>query len=217
MPLIERTEDARTAAQIEIGEVPPLPRVWFEHRQGDAVIQVQRDRFLHNWRKHGPGSEYPRYATVIGLFQKRFADFERFVSENDLGQVEVRQCELTYVNHIARGEGWETLDDVRRVFPDFSWRPGDERFLPQPEDLNWRAAFPLPDQAGRLHVVIRSARQKADGRSVLILELTARGLSAGSPGGEQWGWFNAAHEWIVRGFSDLTGKEVQETVWRRIR
>jgi len=30
-------------------------------------------------------------------------------------------------------------------------------------------------------------------------------------------WFDLAHEWIVRGFTDLTEKEMQETIWKRER
>src|SRR6266404_4193986 len=41
-----------------------LPRVWFVSRDQSAIIQVQRDRLLHNWRKMRSTDEYPRYTVV---------------------------------------------------------------------------------------------------------------------------------------------------------
>jgi hypothetical protein len=35
-----------------------------------------------------------------------------------------------------------------------------------------------------------------------------------SPEG-MWTWFDLAREWIVRGFTDLTGEEVQKQIWRK--
>src|SRR5262245_50725017 len=39
----------------------PLPRVWFLQEKENALVQVQRDRFLYNWKKMGEGDQYPRY------------------------------------------------------------------------------------------------------------------------------------------------------------
>ena len=31
-----------------------------------------------------------------------------------------------------------------------------------------------------------------------------------------WNWFDLAHEWIVRGFADLTTEKIQQNIWRRL-
>src|ERR1700732_1108441 len=36
--------------QFEALEAPPPPRFWFVNQKGTELIQLQRDRFLKNWR-----------------------------------------------------------------------------------------------------------------------------------------------------------------------
>ncbi|HVH77328.1 MAG TPA: hypothetical protein VM755_20620, partial [Stellaceae bacterium] len=51
---------APLSIQIRLSQVPDLPRLWFVNEAGTEVLQVQSDRFVHNWRKIGT-AEYPRY------------------------------------------------------------------------------------------------------------------------------------------------------------
>src|SRR5206468_7988683 len=60
LPVIERFGEEDTSEAQVFNEVP-LPRVWFIHRQDTGIIQLQRDRFLHNWKKGKPTDAYPRY------------------------------------------------------------------------------------------------------------------------------------------------------------
>ena len=46
---------------------------------------------------------------------------------------------------------------------------------------------------------------------MFVLDLTTRGIS--NEGIQEW--FDMAHEWIVRGFEDLTTSEIQEKVWKK--
>src|SRR5688572_13207030 len=46
-----------------------LTRTWFETANGNALIQVQRDRLLHNWKKSKNTDTYPHYDHVIGSFR----------------------------------------------------------------------------------------------------------------------------------------------------
>ena len=213
-PLIERFDEP-PRMMLEIGDKPPLPRVWFIHEKGTGIIQVQRDRFLHNWRKVKPEDEYPRYHVVKELFRDKLGKFQQFLQENDLGKIEPLQYEMTYVNHIPKGDGWQSLGEIGRVFPDFGFRTGNDRFLPEPATLNWRTAFSLPDKAARMHVVIKQVRMRETGLPLIVLELTVRGIGSDTSPDAMWKWFDLAREWIVRGFADLTGKEVQEKIWRR--
>jgi hypothetical protein len=47
LPVIE-TFDQPSQSESQYVDVLPLPRTWFVHVDGNGVIQVQRDRFLHN-------------------------------------------------------------------------------------------------------------------------------------------------------------------------
>jgi uncharacterized protein (TIGR04255 family) len=213
MPVIE----SPTGPQPEeiISEVP-LPRIWFLHDDG-RIIQLQRDRFLHNWRKLKPTDEYPRYRTVFKMFRTHFSTFQEFLNEHQLGDIIVRQCEMTYVNVIPQGEGWETVEDTQKVFPDFSAGSRKDLFLPAPAAVNWQTSFSLPDNAGRLHMNIQSARRLADNRRAFRFEITARGIGTDKSLDGMQTWFDLAHEWIVRGFADYTGVDIQRNIWGRIR
>ena len=213
-PIIEKFEGA-PEVKIEIGEIPPLPRIWFMSEKQNGLIQVQRDRFLHNWRKIHPTDEYPRYHTVIEKFQAYLSVFRTFLDNNDLGKLDLLQYEMTYVNHIPQGEGWEKNEDIRNLFPDFGLRSSNNRFLPTPEGMNWRTSFVLPNNAGRLHVTIRQVILREGNRPMILLELTARGIGEFKSSEKIWDWFNLARQWIVFGFVDLTSKEVQKKIWKR--
>ena len=215
-PVIERF-DQPASIDVELTDKPPLPRIWFIHERETGIVQVQRDRFLHNWKKIRPEDEYPRYPTVIKLFRDRLSRFETFLDDTNLGSIEPLQYELTYVNHILSGEGWNTISEVGQIFPDSAWRAGTDRFLSTPETISWRSSFVLPDQVGRLHVSIRNGNRKQDNRSVVVCELTARGMSNDTSRDAMWQWFDLAREWIVRGFADLAGAEIQSRRWGRTR
>ena len=209
--VIEKFEGKKQIG-IEFQEVPPLPRIWFIHENDNGIIQVQRDRFLHNWRKVRPDDEYPRYPKVIKMFKSNLSKFESFLKENKFDEIVPLQYEMTYINHIWEGDGWSNLTEIGKVLPDYSFRQNPTRFLPEPERINWRTSFLLPDKAGRMHVTIRNGKRRDDDKPMIILDLTVRGI--GNKGMEAW--FDLAREWIVCGFDDLTGKEIQKTIWRRL-
>ena len=62
--VIERFDEP-PRVDLQLADVPPLPRIWFVHKNDNGIIQIQRDRFLHNWKKVRPQDEYPRYPQVI--------------------------------------------------------------------------------------------------------------------------------------------------------
>src|SRR5689334_14876175 len=47
-------------------EIFPLPRFWFFNNDQPALVQVQRDAFMFNWRRLPTApTEYPHYESVI--------------------------------------------------------------------------------------------------------------------------------------------------------
>jgi len=214
-PVVERFGES-AKVQVQLSDVPPLPRIWFVHAQQNGIIQVQQDRFHHNWRKVRADDEYPRYGKVMSMFRAHWQTFVSFVEEQGIGTISPLQYEITYVNEVRRGEAWESIGQIGGIFPDFSWRGDQGRFLKEPESVNFRLAFRLPRDAGRLHVAVRSAKRREDQADVLLLELTARGITEGTTPERMWDWYDMAHEWIVRSFADLTSHEIQKSVWRRL-
>lgn len=200
--------------RLEFGSLPPLPRIWFQHKSGGGLIQLQRDRFHYNWRKLGPSDEYPHFNSVFNSFVKHFEQLESFLRERNLADVRPIQYEMTYINHIEHSGAFFGLDRAGETFPDFMWRNDEKRFLPALEAINWQSIFPLPDKLGRLHVTMNNAIRASDRMPILNLEITARGVPRELPREQLSQWFELAHQWIVRGFTDLTS-EAAHKIWRR--
>src|SRR6266566_564057 len=70
--------------QIEAFDVPPAPRLWFLNESGTELIQVQEDRFIHNWRKTDSGQQYPRYEYIRGRFNSELQLFSSFLEAEKL-------------------------------------------------------------------------------------------------------------------------------------
>ena len=188
----------------------PMPRVWLENPTGNQIVQIQRDRFLCNWRKTEAAHEYPRFGMVNGFFKEKLAEFEAFVGRTCGQKVVPRQFELTYVNHLASTpEGSNNAGNIGTLLPDFSWRKNASRFLPEPEDADLNLAFLLPDKAGRLRAKVQTAQLVKGRAQIVLLDLTARGFS---PDREKW--FELAHTWIVKGFEDLTSSTMN-AAWEK--
>jgi len=192
-----------------------LPRIWFVNEKQNMLIQLQDDRLFFNWRRMDEEEAYPRYKTIIESFKTNLAIFQQFLEEEKLGSVNPKKCELTYINHIPKGEGWESLSDISEVFRDLTW-DSNERFLPPPLSFGGQVVFPLPEDNGRLNIKLQHGERKLDKCPILILQISAQGLGADKSMDTVWEWFEIAHEWIVCGFADLTGTRIQKEVWQRV-
>ena len=217
IPIAHIVEPLETrAAMPESQEMQVFPpRIWFLDKNENSLIQVQKDRFLYNWKEVKKGDKYPHFEQIYGAFHDEFSILDTFIKERKLGTIEPQQFELTYVNHIIQGSAWESYGSISKLFPDFAWRQ-NTRFLPDIETINWRTTFLLPERGGRLTVTARSGFRREDQHPVILLDLTVRGFSENRLSGLK-DWFALAHKWIVKGFADLTSQEVQTDVWRRIK
>lgn len=184
----------------------PLPRMWFISDSDDQLIQFQNDRFYFNWRKRK--NDYPRYAHVISNFKKALNSVKDVFKDFDLGELEPIEYELTYINHIPKGIGWKTIDDLTEIFTDFSWNKTTSRFLPNPEEISWATKFSFPEKKSHLIISLKHAITE-DELPTLIYELKAIGNDSDDT---IHNWLDLAHEWIVRGFTDLTTSKMHE-IW----
>jgi hypothetical protein len=66
---------------------------------------------------------------------------------------------------------------------------------------------------GRLHVSIQPGWRKPDNAPLFVLELTARGAPVGASIEGAGLFFDVGHEWIVRGFKDIT-TSAMHNAWR---
>jgi uncharacterized protein (TIGR04255 family) len=200
--------------EIEILSSPPIPRMFYVDKTGSWLMQLQKDRFLHNWRKEKESDVYPRFPVVFGKFWNSWEKYLRFCQEEKLGELTINQLEITYINHIPAGDGWSELGELGKVFPDVGWRTRS-RFLPSPESMGLRLSFALPEGKGRLHVSLNYAIRLTDNHPVLLCEMTARGMSLTKDPSDIRAWFELGREWIVRGFADIIDLKVQKECWGR--
>jgi uncharacterized protein (TIGR04255 family) len=167
------------------------------------MIQVQDSRFLYNWRKGGGG--YPSYDATRKEFDRLYARFAEFIKSHSIGDIEENQWEVTYINHIVKGELWHSPEDWKLIFP---WlNPLPSRF--DHDALQCRWGLVLPENRGRLHVKLYYGRILPEGPDALVLDLTARGIVSADPNRSMAGGFDLGHEAIVRTFTDMTSESAR--------
>ena len=192
-------------------------RLFMTSEDSSLVLQVQRDRFVLNWRKVENSPPYPRFSNLYPKFEELFDRFAKFVDLQKLGLVRQNQFELTYVNIIDKTNGLATAG-VEALFVDHV-RDSDlkNRFLPPAEVLNWQSSFAMENKLGRLHVGASSAflNQDISRGQVMRVDLTARGIGDDFSVEGRQAWFKTAHKWVVSGFSDIISTDVQNECWGR--
>lgn len=207
----------KVVARIKMLESPPSPRCWFLNQDGTELIQVQCDRFIHNWRKADTESQYPRYEHVRAGFESELQRFSTFVSRERLGDFVPNQCELTYVNHIVAGKSWKTHAELGEIVTVFE-RQYSDRFLEAPEDSGLRMRFVISDESdeplGRLHVALDPGYRSEDGQPLFTLNLTARGRPRGDGIEGVLRFMDLGREWVVRSFASLTTPKMHKE-WGR--
>jgi len=194
---------------------PPLCRQWFISESGNDLVQLQPDRFCVNWRRVEPDDSYPRYEYMRDQFTSRWQQFCEFTQAQSRELPQVDLLDMTYVNHIFKEEGWLAPGDIGKVFPVISFHE-KSAFLPPPATLGSNMIFDLKGTRGRLHVSCRHAKLlEGEQREFFRLELVARGRPERTDPEGLLPWFAEAREWIVRGFADLTNRDIQVKEWRR--
>lgn len=219
LPVARESFEAASHGQIEVSieEGPPVPRVWFLNESETELIQIQADRFIHNWRKAGNAAiHYPRYEHVRSKFRDEVEDFQQFLSDEKLGQIVIDQCEVTYVNHIERCDVWQRHGEIQRVLR--NWTSLEDSFLPEPEDGRFHQRFVIlsdsGDRVGRLHTSLTPAWTDGEDSPILVLSLTARGNPVGEGIDGAFNFLDLGRSWIVKGFADLTTTDMHR-VWGR--
>lgn len=199
-----------------IDQMMPI-RAWFANETNGRLIQLQSDRFVHNWRRFATGGEhpYPRYPETRQMFAAAWQQFLSFLDEQGLPSPVVKRCEVTYINHIERGAGWSAMSDLASVTN--LWCGTESlRFLPTPEAADMDIHFAMPGIKDRLHVQFRRAARQSDGAELIQLALTARGVPQESGTDAILAWFDVGREWVVRGFTDITTEKMHR-LWGRSR
>lgn len=118
---------------------------------------------------------------------------------------------MTYVNHIRAPH-----DQVNQLVA--CWPHDDRAFLPPVEDVRFSARYLIKDaqgnMIGRLIAELQPAYITSTRAEIISLNMIARGRPASPDIDGAIGFLQLGHEWIVRGFAELTTPAMHE-MWKR--
>ena len=195
-------DDKDKPPQFEASILPPMRRVFFLRRPGNFLLQLQPNRFLHNWRQISPVDEYPSYTRAFPEFLDQWRIFLRFLQDSGSAPPKLQGYELTYFNTIT-GEDVQFPRDVWNFLSFYERNPAAVPPTP-PSALNIRFVWPLESGEGRLFLRVQHGNRISDQKSVLLLELTVRGRLETEDEPDLIARFEHAHEMIVQSFLKLT-------------
>lgn len=202
--------------QFQIMQGPPAPQALFRASTTGLSLGVQHDRLTHVWER-AEGVAYPRYPLLRRSFEQDAAAFASFCDAHDLGNVGVEQVELSYVNVLAQGRGWERPGELHRVLQ--PWNPDFSSDLGEPEDVRiaqrYVATRGNDEPYARLHLEVAPFSGPDDTTS-MRMTLTFRGQPQEYSLAGILAFFDDAHERIVRAFAAATTSEMHK-VWGRER
>ncbi|HEY2169297.1 MAG TPA: TIGR04255 family protein [Candidatus Angelobacter sp.] len=218
-PALQSNVDVQVGVEVRTASAPtvsvmalPSLRCWFFDESRTSLIQVQEDRFLHNWIKKGSQEKYPHYENIRPKFEIEWQRFCAFLSEQNLATPVVQHCEVTYVNHIERGAAWRTFDDLADVVS--VWSKPSTGFLPSPDAVNLSVKYPMQETDGTLTITLEPAIRHTDQKEVLQLRLSAHARPASQNLEDILKCLDIGRDWIVRGFTDFTSSKAH-SLWKR--
>ncbi len=197
-------EEARSRQGVSVAVNIFDVRCQFLHKDGHRLLQIQNDRLVQNWR--GTGSEYPKFEAVHACFIKEWERFVAFTKAEKMSSPSVAQCEITYVNELPQGQGWETLDDVGGLFR--SWGFGVEGH-PAPETIGMQVNY-LVDKTTRLRVEIKHMVNSSDLSESLQVILRTRGRPAGNSSSEITQWMQKARDYANNAFRAIMSESIKK-------
>ncbi|MFY9640850.1 MAG: TIGR04255 family protein [Rhodomicrobium sp.] len=176
------------------------PRYLFTSIDQAELLQFQPDRFLHNWRRvPGKNNLYPRFELIIEKFENELNILERRLASYGKKQLDINQCEITYVNHI--------YSSVTESEPNPSDWLTFLRFVEAPADVNMIFRRTLLGPEGRAFgrlIVETSSAVGVEQRKLINFTLTVRGAPRGTRIEDAISFLRHGRETIVTSFATLT-------------
>lgn len=198
---------------IDLSNLPKMRRFWFESKDDNELIQIQRDRFMFNWRRPSKNLEdkncYPRYEEIIESLFKNYEIFTNILTEKGINNATPSFLELSYINLIDIPD--EGLAKIGTVFKDVNW---DEsaRLLPAPNNIQNVCSFKIPDEPLILTSNLSNRQNVHNGKIAFQHQMTVRGPVNEISIESMREWFDVARLWITHGFVDTTTPEMHK-VW----
>ena len=213
IPAVEKFPQPVNNPELRIN-VPDLPRIWFIHEDDSQIVQVQRDRFTFNWRKTESDQQYPGFSAILKRFETFYNRFCEIIANLEVGIVTPSQYELTYIDQVFQGAGWDTLDNIGKIYNVFVDSQQSNSFWSGAESMFLRTSFAISDLNGRLHLTIRNRIKRVGGQQTLQTDFTMRGFPEDAEYTMK-AWFQLARYRIREKFSSMFTEDIQTRVWER--
>ncbi len=213
-PIVEEFPSRIHEPQLQLRRAPDLARIWFTHEDKSQILQVQRDRFTFNWRKIDLNQQYPGFSTICGKFENFYNRFCQIIKDMKIGEVTPLQYELTYIDQLKQGDGWDRLDEISEIYNMFVDCQQSESFWLGAESLIFSTSFTPEDLHGRLHLTIRNRVKMPEESQTLQTDFTMRGFPENA-NYTMIDWFKAAREQIREKFVSLFTENIQTQIWGR--
>lgn len=175
-------------------------RFWFINQSGDELVQFQKDRLLHNWRKVGDQTnEYPRFERMFDRFHTELLDLQTYFASLAPQSLEINQCEVSYINQIAESGGVIPKPADWLTFLSLEGQDPEAFSAVFREIIRDSAGHPI----GRLTCECASAVSQL-GLPIIVLNLTVRGNPSGTTIDAALAFLQQARTTIVQKFARLT-------------
>lgn len=181
-------------------------RCWFVDKTKHQLLQVQRNFFIRNWRKIEDTHSYVHYDEIRPSFVKDWKIFKSFLADENLDAPQVFHTEVTYVNHLVKGQDWENSSDIQRIFP-YWGRDLSGQF--QIELSSFMTGASLPGK-GRLEVKLEPALRSTDGKQILQLTITVIQVPTSSSDADLFAALDSGHDVLVKHFAEIISIDTQK-------
>ncbi len=186
----------------------PSPRIQFINETDDRVIQIQSTRFIYNWRRRE--AAYPCFKGLYPEFTGMLSRFREFLKAASLGDATFNQWEITYINHIEKGEDWKTPEDWHKILPGLFPLPTHSSAT-RLERESGEIVFEIVPERGRLYVHVSSGKSQESGNELLALQLTARGpVTPSGPASSLEAGIELGHRVLVETFASIASASAQK-------
>lgn len=213
-PIVEEFPGRIHVPQLQLLRAPDLARIWFTHEDRSEILQVQRDRFTFNWRKTETNQRYPGFSSIYNKFEGFYNRFCQIIKDMEIGKVTPLQYELTYIDQLKCGDGWNTLDDIGRIYNLFVDSQNSDSIWSGVESLVLRTSFRNVDLNSRLYLTIRDRTKIPEEIQTLQTDFTMRGFPENADY-TMIDWFQSAHDLIQEKFVSLFTENIQIQIWGR--
>ena len=220
-PQIERFDGLPTGVQFGFTMVAPpvFPRLWLMKDDGTELVQIQRDRLMHNWRRAAPDTTYPRYAALREQFREDWRLVAGIAAGVNGSELRTTQCEVSYVNLIEQegvGGNCAYPSDIFSFLGDSSLHAVNSAF----ENVTYAHSSIVTSKnsgapaRGRFYIELGTGMSNPTGARVFQLSLTVRGAPQAGGLDGALAFCDFAHEVIVRSFAELTTPKMHAK-WER--